>query len=103
MVKVESKRNGDQCECSVTLSGSSEDIINEALSVIWSLMKDIKKTDKAMHIAMIDVLVHCDYILMGEEEDSEDVRKFREWIKTDDGKDALAMAMAIVTDKSVLN
>ena len=103
MVKVESKRNGDYCDSRVTINGSPDDIVNEALSVIWSLMKDIKKTDRAMHTAIIDVLAHFNYILMGEEKDSEEVRKFEAWKETDDGKDALAMAMAKATDESVLN
>lgn len=103
MVEVKSVCKGDECETQVRIDGVTSDIMDETISIIWSLMRDIKSEDRAAHMAVIDVLAHCDYILMGEEEGSEEHQAFEAFKKLEDSREAVKKAMATATDKAVLN
>lgn len=71
-IKAESViRDGDKgVEVSCATKGTGEEIVNEALTIIQSLMATLKKEMPALHLIVLKTLADNAHILLGEDEDS---------------------------------
>ena len=92
VAKKETKNGKEGVDLNVKIEGTSIEIGSEVLAIIYSLMKEVRDNDLALHLNCLMAIRENPWILSGRDEPSDDVEA-----------DLMARAMSKMTDKSVIS
>lgn len=84
MIEIKANTNKDDHSigCEVNVNANGIEYMAEAISIIESLMKGLRRDDMYLHATVLKVLADHPYILLGEDEESDKAKDFERFVAT---------------------
>lgn len=81
-IKANTNKEDHSIGCEVNVNANGIEYMAEAISIIESLMKALKRDDAYFHATVLKVLSDHPYILLGEDEESDKAMDFERFVAT---------------------
>ena len=81
-IKANTNKEDHMIGCEVNVDANGIEYMAEVVSVIESLMKDLRRDDMYLHATVLKVLADHPHILLGEDEESDKAKEFERFVAT---------------------